>query len=65
MNCYYELNEETFTKTKEALEMALLMLDPENQPPQFTINDALNVIREAHKSFVRHSPLLSQQVAAQ
>ncbi len=64
MNCYYELDEETYGQTKNALEMALLMLDPENQPPQFSLNDALKTIKEAHESFIAHTPLLAQPLAA-
>lgn len=37
----------TFSQVKDALELAMLMLDAENQPPQFTPSEAYQVIKAA------------------
>ena len=37
-----------FSQMKNALELALLMLDKENQLPQFTPSEAFKAIRAAH-----------------
>jgi len=37
-------------QSQEALEVAMLMLDSENQPPQFTPDEALKIVRAAHQA---------------
>lgn len=33
----------------EAIEIALLMLDPENQPPQYAVEEAMQLIKEKQR----------------
>ncbi len=37
-------------QAQEALELAALMLDGENQPPQFTSGEALKIVKAAHQA---------------
>jgi len=45
--------------------MALLMLDEENQPPQWTREEAFKVIYAAHKSFSAYEPMKSRTNTAE
>jgi len=51
-----QIDETIYSQTKEAFEMALLMLDQENQPPQWTREEAFNVINAALQSFLAYEP---------
>jgi hypothetical protein len=51
------IDEGVFKQTQEALELAMLMLDGENQPPQFTTEEAHKAIEAAHDALVsNHAP---------
>lgn len=65
MSTTIQIDETAYSQTKEALEMALLMLDEENQPPQWMREEAFKVIYAAHQSFSTYEPMKSRTNTAE
>ena len=65
MSTTVQIDETVYSQTKEALEMALLMLDEENQPPQWTREEAFKAIYAAHQSFSACEPMKARTNTAE